>query len=767
VALLTAPATLAALLARLAAPDITGATAAPVSVAVRLGIVAQVPASGAVTSAGVAATLADGATASLTAALQAAGVAVAPPAAAAPLGAPSAPTPAAVDGRAFCASSGAFCVRWAADVDAASVTFDVSARTGGYVALGFAEQYNVMSPADVFAVWVDASSGAGVLSHRRNANGYDAPTVRPLPPGAALQAASSSDSALTAQFTVPLPAAAGVVNLIWCVADGVPSGRDAPMDSHGGREGVDFGAAAIDLLCAGDGSCVLSVPPPRAFTRLHVIALAGFGATLGAGALATALRRRWFALECAAQASLARTPLKRAAAALGASSYGAPEALLLGGYALTFAFYLSEALRLNPASPARAVGTLLAPAFATALLPVTRHSLWVPLLGVSFERAVAFHRAAAGAAVAVMVAHAAMMVVERGVPILSQRATNARGDGAVFGTAAAAAFAAMAALSAPPVRRHAWELFKAVHLTLMPAAVVLSILHARMMLPYLLPPLALWAADVAMRTARSARSHAVASVTPLPGGAVRVSIRTGGALRVAPGQFAYLQLPAVAAAEWHPLSCVCAPGAPRELSFIISAGGPSSFGARIAAHASAHTSPLRARVDGAFGGPALALHRYTSVLLVAGGVGITPFVSVAAHLIALAAAKDAPLRAASLLWAVRDADAPHAWLPELLPSLHASGLFCVRVCVTGGGGAARDAEEGGVVLRRAGSGVVLQRGRPDVAAAVRQAVAAAAVTGAPPSRVAVLACGPSGLVAAAQAAAAAAGAHFHSETFIL
>jgi ferredoxin-NADP reductase len=173
-------------------------------------------------------------------------------------------------------------------------------------------------------------------------------------------------------------------------------------------------------------------------------------------------------------------------------------------------------------------------------------------------------------------------------------------------------------------------------------------------------------------------------------------------------------------------------------------------------------------VDGAFGGPALALHRYTSVLLVAGGVGITPFVSVAAHLIALAAAKDAPLRAASLLWAVRDADAPNAWLPELLPSLQASGLFCVRVCVTRGGGAARDAEEsGGVVLRRAGSGVVLQRGRPDVAAAVRQAVAAAAAAGAPPSRVAVLACGPSGLVAAAQAAAAAAGAHFHSETFIL
>jgi ferredoxin-NADP reductase len=50
---------------------------------------------------------------------------------------------------------------------------------------------------------------------------------------------------------------------------------------------------------------------------------------------------------------------------------------------------------------------------------------------------------------------------------------------------------------------------------------------------------------------------------------------------------------------------------------------------------------------------------------------------------------------------------------------------------------------------------------------VRAAVAAAAEHGEPPRRVAVLACGPAGLVEAAQAAAAAQGCHFHAETFLL
>jgi hypothetical protein len=679
----------------------------------------------------------------------------------------------------------------------------MTARTGGYVSFGWADSYNVMSPADVYAAWMDPATGEPTLSHRYNENGYDAPTIRTLTATSAVAFASSAGGTLTAQVTVPLPASvaaaaaaavaaattsgasaaagrrllsdatdgtlpAGGVNVIWCTGGSAPASGEEGWETHGGKDGTDYGAAAIDLLCDPSGAvsaCVLAVGKVSAFTTLHAIALAGFGATLGACMLAHALRRRLFTLECVAQATLAHVPLlARAAATAGISSFGTPEAVLLAGYFVTFALYLREALLLDAASPARAVGALLAPAFGVALLPVTRHSLWVPLLGVSYERSVAFHRASAGVAMGVMVAHTAMMVAERGVPILTQRGENVRGDGAVFGTAAAATFAAMGALAAPPVRRASWELFKAAHLTLMPVAIVLSFLHARMMLGYVLPPLILWALDAALRFARSVRTHDVLAITPLPDGAVRLDVATRGALRVAPGQWAYVQVPGVSALESHPLSCVCAAGTPECVTFIIGAGrGPASFSARIAALA--ETMPvekIRCRLDGCYGGPGMQLHRYTSVLLIAGGVGITPFVSIATHLFSLT--PDAhgrkgqgAVRSASLVWAVRKRAAAEAWVPTLVPALRGSALFTVRVCVTG---EPRDAEHGA----RSRS---VSYGRPDVAAAVCAAVQAAAECGESPRRVAVLACGPAGLVEDAQVAAAAAGAHFHAETFLL
>jgi hypothetical protein len=92
--LLAAPATMAALVAGLATPSITGATAAPVVAAAELGIAVQAPAS---SLAGVATALSDSGGASLTAALQANGVAVSgvsvlsPPLVAAPPRPPSPP----------------------------------------------------------------------------------------------------------------------------------------------------------------------------------------------------------------------------------------------------------------------------------------------------------------------------------------------------------------------------------------------------------------------------------------------------------------------------------------------------------------------------------------------------------------------------------------------------------------------------------------------------------------------------------------------------
>ena len=205
--------------------------------------------------------------------------------------------------------------------------------------------------------------------------------------------------------------------------------------------------------------------------------------------------------------------------------------------------------------------------------------------------------------------------------------------------------------------------------------------------------------------------------------------------------------------------------------------------------------PLRARLDGPYGGPPLRLDGYHQIVLVAGGTGFAPAAAVAQALLlrdggetsggggtpkgssgdvaAMAAAAAAasgseagfgglgggsiaggvsassvsPGRAAALLWTQRGPADPEAWLPGFLPRLRASNLFSNRVFVhvTPGIGERRDPAAP----------------RLDVRGQVEAAVARAAECGHPPSRVAVLVCGPEGLVGAARDAARTFGAHCH------
>lgn len=487
----------------------------------------------------------------------------------------------------------------------------------------------------------------------------------------------------------------------------------------------------------------------------------------------------------------------------------------------------------------------LAPSFGVALLPVTRNSLWLPLLGIPFERAVAWHKAAARAALVLLVAHASLIITDPSFGVWILRNADAEksglvGDGAVYGTAAATLFAAQALLAMPQVRAYSWELFKISHMLFFPgallcagscapsdsrpahalctAALVLTVVHARMMLPYIVIPLFLWAADVAIRWLRAARRFS-ATLTPMPGGATRVEIITGGAIGCAVGQHVLLCVPELSSVQWHPLTLACAPGRPAALTLLAKAKAAGSWTNQLEQLAVRQAgSPVSVRFDGPYGRPSITFPGgYAAVVLVAGGVGITPMASFAELLLAQ---QEPP--AITLVWVVRERAALTDWFPGLLKRLRASGRARLRLHVTapknadasellaqdgneqqaaerlsmdlqgavaGGktsvqGRASFDLEggpSGGVERRHSRPSLDLSHrtslqaisaapedildGRPDIAAEVSTAVAAAAASGAGPSRVAVLVCGSGQLVSAAVAAAGAAGCHYHTESF--
>jgi len=674
--------------------------------------------------------------------------------------------------------------------------------------------------------------------------------------------------------------------------------------------------------CTGDGV--------HGLEGLHVLALSGVLVTLGGGVLLKRLRALRFGAEQLSQtAPLAKLPAPlRALLPVWLVAWSLPELLLVAGWLITASLYLAEAKEVtgytdggkvtnwqkgfggNDFIAGHAWGKLLPPLFSVGLLPVTRNSIFLPLLGVSFERAVALHRLAMMAAIVATAVHVGKMlwkhrlgngllgnngcfggacspkssilenrywvwtadvmnwsITQNGAvrvlaagaqsfgkyPLCSlpkdcvdtaggnyalavnmttsgsaqfnaafnacvNRATGCAGHGVLYGTLASISLAGLLLLSSPPVRRRAWLLFKLGHLLFAPAFLVLACLHAYMFIPYLVPPLALYALDKLISLSRAAGTYN-ATVTPLPGGAVRLEVSTTGRLRpIKPGQFMYVQCPAVSAVEWHPFSVVSAgfpilppggeagaePHAPAPgwggeaghdslsapmlgggaavlgggatATFILKGSGArpglvgthvnaadvKSFAARLAVRANATQlgRPLAVRLDGPYGSLSLGLERYACVVLVAGGVGITPMVSVAASLLAQHGAAGSPLRAAWLLWSVRDASVVDAWLPGFVEGLQASQLFASRVATRATRAPSAAEAEGG--KGGAGGGA-----RLDVAATVDEAVAVAMAGGAEASRVAVLACGPKSLLVSAQGAAAAAGCHFHAEVFEL
>lgn len=150
---------------------------------------------------------------------------------------------------------------------------------------------------------------------------------------------------------------------------------------------------------------------------------------------------------------------------------------------------------------------------------------------------------------------------------------------------------------------------------------------------------------------------------------VALAIKKPPAFKFRPGMYVYLNIPSVAQHEWHPLS-LAGPCSDENLSVMLRGSGdwasevyqllkaaalrptPAITRLRPCSTADDSTyedstgfevlSDLRIHVDGPFGAPAVAYSRYAVVLLVATGVGVTPFLSMLANAVEESAALDTP-----------------------------------------------------------------------------------------------------------------------------
>ena len=211
---------------------------------------------------------------------------------------------------------------------------------------------------------------------------------------------------------------------------------------------------------------------------------------------------------------------------------------------------------------------------------------------------------------------------------------------------------AMGVLSLPSVRRQHYDIFYwAHHFSL--ALFLVMLWHSTMSWYYITVGLTLWAADHAIRLYRSIGIavrmesvtvegdgnvvHLVYTVA-LPGAPFMRSAY--GPLPCQMGQFCFVNIPAVSQLAWHPFTISSAPGDSATHHHIKSQGA-DQWTERLLLVVRAmqmtqgrkgpRSKPLTINIDGPYGIP-LDIARFRSVLLVAGGIGITPLHATYKHL---------------------------------------------------------------------------------------------------------------------------------------
>lgn len=252
-----------------------------------------------------------------------------------------------------------------------------------------------------------------------------------------------------------------------------------------------------------------------------------------------------------------------------------------------------------------------------SLLLVPHNSVLTYIVGTSFERAVSYHRWIGYFGIIPMVVHADAQGLFDGVALDFQQTT---------GAAAAGLYIILVVFALAVVRRKAWDFFKLVHITMVTAFIIIAIIHATATAAIAGVALVLYAYDVAVRFQRSKTTAILENVEKYPScGVVKLTVKTHNAQAYSAGQYAFINLPSVGSAfsivQWHPFSVISAPRS-NTVSFAIKAMGNWTNRA-----VDQLKTGDKIHVDGPYGLHSIPFQRYETIVIVAGGIGVTPMMS--------------------------------------------------------------------------------------------------------------------------------------------
>jgi len=370
---------------------------------------------------------------------------------------------------------------------------------------------------------------------------------------------------------------------------------------------------------------------------------------------------------------------------------------------------------------ARSVGQVANMVTGLLVLPITRNSVWHVIIGVSWESMIKYHRYLGYLLGCLVMAHIGLWW-----KVYAQQDTFPHDIFAVPQEYHADNFTIPLAvltviisivliftLSLPIIRRANYDLFYwAHHFSL--CVFLLMLWHSTMAWYYITGSLALWAIDHVLRlTTLMTTKVSVQSMTIVGNGdVVRLSYLVsqqqspfftseegthwGGKTKFKPlthsmGQYCFVNIPLISQLAWHPFTISGPPGEP-VTSHHIKVMGQDQWTGRLhllakslASSPPSTLSNIVMNIDGPYGIP-LQASRYRNILLVAGGIGITPMHSCFKHMFLCHMGLDkwsyAHVKRIRLVWVVRS-QGDAALFEESLREISAARLSDVG---SGGGG---------------------------------------------------------------------------------
>lgn len=191
----------------------------------------------------------------------------------------------------------------------------------------------------------------------------------------------------------------------------------------------------------------------------------------------------------------------------------------------------------------------------------------------------------------------------------------------------------------PAIYQASYEVFFRIHVGGSILAFITIIIHGLHLgtpntWKWVLGPIIIYVLDIVVRTFREKRSYLLLSKHSAAfQGRDIVKIRLPRVFHFQAGQYAELKIPQLSAFQWHPFTIASAPHEP-ELIFYIKAVGNWTislhelFGEKIN---NEDALDIEIHIRGPYGAPAQHFGQFDRVILVGGGVGATPFCSVAKH----------------------------------------------------------------------------------------------------------------------------------------